>query len=80
MPKFLVQIARLSRQTKTIVVEAPTKKFLEDRLSDVYDLYSDVDDDDNWFDDWEWGTEQGTHHVYDKADESSVPDIVLEPE
>ena len=58
--KFKVELARLVRETRVVVVEATTQEELQERLSEVYDLDDDLGE---WKDDVEWGCDEGTHTI-----------------
>ena len=60
MPLFLVQLARLSRETKTVEVCANDVDSI-----DLSDVYFDHADEEGWEPDVDWGVEEGTHVVCD---------------
>lgn len=67
MAKFYVEIAQLVRQTKVILVEAPSREVLE-KPENMADVYYNYDDDGNdWLIDSEF-CEEGTHHVISELD------------
>lgn len=70
MPKYIVELAQLVRETAVIVVEAPSRAFLEKHLNDVY---AEEQGESEWEMDANWGTEEGTHRVVSTAKQSAVP-------
>ena len=78
MPKFTIQLGRIVRETRTLVVDAPSRMELENRLSEVY---HDADIDDGWEDDNEWGcNESDSHAVVCEETPDTPADFVLSPE
>lgn len=65
MPKFSVQVAMLVRETRTVIVDAPSFEVLESRLDDVYELACELDE---WVSDVEWGCDEGTHTIIGESD------------
>lgn len=63
--KFKVELARLVRETRVVVVEAESKEELWKQLSEVYDKDDDAGD---WTPDNEWGCEPGTHTIIGEFD------------
>ncbi len=60
--KFKVTLARLLRQTVTLIVEAESEADI-----DLKEIYCEHDEE-NWEDDISWGCEPGTHTVVGEVD------------
>jgi hypothetical protein len=75
--KFKVELARLVREVKTVVVEAPSFEELDSRLEEVYDAEDGL----SWEPDSDWGCDMGTHQILcPLTDEEGVTvDYVLPP-
>lgn len=59
MPTFKAVLARLVRENATISIEATTIEEAKAKAQAVYDN----DEADTWEPDFEWGAEEGTHHI-----------------
>ena len=68
MPRYLVTLGRMVRETATVVVDVESEKELEARLSDVYEAY----DDSNW--------EADSHTIDGEASKKSLTNVTLEKE
>jgi len=60
--KFYVKLARLTREGKLVVVEAPDKEAVEQNLAEVY--FKD-DATEGWQPDTDWAPEEGDHEISD---------------
>lgn len=58
--RFKVELGRLVRETRTIVVECASEEELTERLAEVYEKDDDLG---VWDEDAQWGCEEGTHTV-----------------
>ena len=75
---FKVELARLIREIRTVVVEAKNEDELGERLSDVYNNDQEIG---GWEEDTEWGVEEGTHDIIgvvtDPVEGTRYPLVVL---
>lgn len=74
MPKFRVRLAQLERWVADVVVEAPSREELEDRLNEVWDEEGGSAD---WRVDDTWGVDEGTHEVLGEAPQDAQADFTL---
>ena len=58
--KFKVELARLVRETRVVVVDCDSEEDLNSRLDEVYDKDDDLG---TWDEDAMWGCSAGTHTV-----------------
>ena len=65
MPYFKVMLARLVRETATVVVKAKSREDLSERLSEVYER-DEYEDQVFWEADYDWTPEEGTHIIIDE--------------
>lgn len=68
--KTLVQLSRLVRETAYVVVEH------EGEEPDLHEVYEAEDVDGHWHPDYEWGADEGTHHVVGDAPEGETYPVV----
>lgn len=63
MPKFIITLARLVRETVTVRAEAEDLDAARKMASDIYEADKYADEDLKWQPDFEWGCDPGTHDV-----------------
>jgi hypothetical protein len=75
--KFKVELARLVRETRVVVVEAASEDDLCMRLGEVYRLDDDLG---FWEEDAMLGADEGTHSIIGLDDDSYPYDLITLPQ
>jgi hypothetical protein len=69
-----VQLARLVREEASVVVEVPTDVDGDELSRHIFENY---EEDLEWTPDYEWGSDEGTHQVFESDAE---PEVVVHRE
>ena len=77
--RYAIEIARLVRETQTVLVEADSPEDAEKILSAVYKAAQGADFDDRWEADAMWGCDEGTRDMIGPASTDTIgaPEVKL---